>query len=385
MRISYSSKNVKSTKCAKVLVVDDDASFRGLIRRIFEDDSYRVMDAATARQAWGLLLEESIDIVILDLVLQKETDGMDLLKRLRQDPKLKDIPVVTVTCHLGNEWLARSIKLGANDCFRKGFDQGIFKCKVEQFISQRRAEMKSNRGHGAGRRARKTGTEGVVLVAVDGEKRLRLTRQRLRAAGYEVISTLNTARIVALALKHRPDCIVLDCDDGGCDAAEVCADIQSHTLIRPTPVIVQSLRPAMKLKVLRGGADHFVPKSDDPEELLVAVHICQRRREWSAQILRKGDIMLDPRGRTVYLDNAPVATLPEDRFRLLYLLVQSSPNPVSRQDICRRVLRRPELPEKSRAVDALASRLRRDIKEPLRDRIISRRNFGFSYSLDSSG
>ena len=360
----------KPTKRAKVLVVDDDDDFRGLIRRIFQDDSYRVTDAVSARQAWRLLLEESFDIVILDLVLRKETDGMTLLKRLRQEPRIKDIPVVTVTCHLGDEWLARSIKKGATDCFRKGFDPRIFKSKIDQFISQRRDE---------GEKGREPRVKGVVLLASDDTKRLILTRQWLKADGYRVISTSNPARVATLARKRRPDCIVLDCDRGGCRAAEICADIQPHTLIRPTPVVVRSRHRAKKLDILKAGADHFVQESNNPDELLVIIHVCLRRKEWNVQILRKGDLMLDPQGRTVYLKDVPVAVLSEEQFRFLYLLVRNSPKPVSRREIFRRVMRCPEPPAKSRAVDGLAYRLRKELGEPVSAGVVSSRNFGFVY------
>lgn len=79
-----------------VLVVDDNADDRKLLRRILEDAGYIVREAAGGAEAIVMIIEQSPDLVVLDLMMP-EVDGFAVLENLKGHELTRQIPVVVVT------------------------------------------------------------------------------------------------------------------------------------------------------------------------------------------------------------------------------------------------------------------------------------------------
>jgi Amt family ammonium transporter len=79
-----------------VLVVEDDAATRELMRRILEHEGWEVFEAANGRAAIELLQVAQPTIILLDLMMP-EVDGFQFIEVLRADPRAREIPVVVVT------------------------------------------------------------------------------------------------------------------------------------------------------------------------------------------------------------------------------------------------------------------------------------------------
>lgn len=80
----------------RVLVVEDDADTRAMMRRILEGEGWRVMEAANGRLAAACMDARPPDAVLLDLMMP-EMDGFEFLECLRRDPRWCSVPVVIVT------------------------------------------------------------------------------------------------------------------------------------------------------------------------------------------------------------------------------------------------------------------------------------------------
>src|SRR4029079_13249089 len=78
-----------------VLIADDDAISRKLLRRLLEQDGYAVCAAADGMEALELFAEESIDLVLLDIVMPG-LDGIPVLERLKATPGA-DVPVIMIS------------------------------------------------------------------------------------------------------------------------------------------------------------------------------------------------------------------------------------------------------------------------------------------------
>ena len=109
-----------ATKCftatefltGKVLVLDDDASFRALARAILEPAGFEVLESADLRECLKHLGEKSIDAVILDLVMPAR-DGFEALRELRQ--LFQETRIVAVSgAPRADLYLAMSAHLGAD-------------------------------------------------------------------------------------------------------------------------------------------------------------------------------------------------------------------------------------------------------------------------------
>ncbi|KHK00803.1 response regulator [Desulfovibrio sp. TomC] len=83
-------------KRLRVLVVDDSKVMRGIIRKMLGSDATDVLEACDGRQALELLAAEPVDCIISDWNMPR-MKGIDLLRRVRGDGALADMPFVMVT------------------------------------------------------------------------------------------------------------------------------------------------------------------------------------------------------------------------------------------------------------------------------------------------
>ena len=79
-----------------VLVVDDEVAIRELLGRFLEDRGFSVKNAGTVADAKLALADGPIDAVVLDVRIS-DRPGLELLEFIRQQPKLRDIPVLVFT------------------------------------------------------------------------------------------------------------------------------------------------------------------------------------------------------------------------------------------------------------------------------------------------
>lgn len=79
---------------AKILIIDDDTQYRALVRRMLEADGYEVVDAREAKSGHELFDEANPDVVITD-ILMPGVDGIELIRRLRQEGR--SVPIIAIS------------------------------------------------------------------------------------------------------------------------------------------------------------------------------------------------------------------------------------------------------------------------------------------------
>jgi DNA-binding response OmpR family regulator len=104
----------------KILIIEDDASFRRVYHDMLETAGYNVLIADNGEMGWDLAKSEKPSLIILDLVLPG-LHGFEVLKNIRGDSETKDIPVL-ITTALGEQAdIKKGLELGATDYMVKGF------------------------------------------------------------------------------------------------------------------------------------------------------------------------------------------------------------------------------------------------------------------------
>jgi two-component system phosphate regulon response regulator OmpR len=101
-----------------VLVVDDDARLRELLRRYLAGEGFRVTTAADAAEARGRLAGVAFDLIVLDVMMPGET-GLELTESLR---RTHDIPIVLLTARGTPEDRIAGFEHGADDYLPKPFE-----------------------------------------------------------------------------------------------------------------------------------------------------------------------------------------------------------------------------------------------------------------------
>jgi two-component system chemotaxis response regulator CheY len=116
----------------KALVVDDSKTIRMILGRTLRELGYEVCEAANGIEALRVIETEkaSFNLVLADWNMP-EMNGLDLLKRLRQDPELSSLKVIMVTTETELDHMVSALEAGANEYVMKPFTKDILKEKLE--------------------------------------------------------------------------------------------------------------------------------------------------------------------------------------------------------------------------------------------------------------
>jgi signal transduction histidine kinase len=111
-----------------VLVVDDSADMRAYIANLLGAE-WKVVCAADGAQAWDMLQERPVDIVVSD-VMMPVLDGLELTKRIKASELLGHIPVILVTARGGSDASTSGLHTGADDYLAKPFSPDELRARV---------------------------------------------------------------------------------------------------------------------------------------------------------------------------------------------------------------------------------------------------------------
>ena len=177
-----------------------------------------------------------------------------------------------------------------------------------------------------------------VLVIDDEPQILRALRRSLEAQDYDVATAEGAEEGLALAAAHTPNLVVLDLGLPDLEGTEVIRRLRSWTDV---PVIVLSVREGRsdKIEALDAGADDYVTKPFDVEELLARMRAALRRTDAdlaSEPELRYGDLQVDLGRRLVRLGEDPVHLTPNE-YALLEAMVTNPGKLLTHQWLLRKV------------------------------------------------
>ncbi len=122
---------------ARILIVDDGAENRDVLRRRLEREGHAVEAAENGRRALERVAQRPYDLVLLD-VLMPELDGYAVLDALKGSPKTRDIPVIMISALDELEGIVRCIERGAEDYLHKPFDPVLLRARINASLDKKR-------------------------------------------------------------------------------------------------------------------------------------------------------------------------------------------------------------------------------------------------------
>lgn len=119
-----------------ILIVDDVATNRIVLRAKLLSARYRPLLAATGAEALRISRTERPDLIILDLYLP-DIPGIEVLKALREDPATSQIPVIVLSSATRAEDRTAALAAGADEVFRKPCDDGLLLARLRNLLRGR--------------------------------------------------------------------------------------------------------------------------------------------------------------------------------------------------------------------------------------------------------
>jgi chemosensory pili system protein ChpA (sensor histidine kinase/response regulator) len=125
------------------MVVDDSITVRRVTQRLLERNGMRVLTARDGMDAVTLLQDNVPDIILLDIEMPR-MDGYEVAAHVRNDPRLKDVPIIMITSRVGEKHRARAIELGVDDYLGKPYQEAQLLDAITPLVQRRRAAQQAS-------------------------------------------------------------------------------------------------------------------------------------------------------------------------------------------------------------------------------------------------
>ena len=161
-----------------IYIVEDDAAIRELEQYALQSSGYEVQSFETSEPFWQAMRTAEPELVILDVMLPGE-DGFSILKKLRNTPALRRLPIIMVTAKSSELDTVRGLDCGADDYITKPFGMMEFVARVKAVLRRCARQSEERELHCKGLRVNVSRHE----VSYQGEVK-ELTRKEFELLEY---------------------------------------------------------------------------------------------------------------------------------------------------------------------------------------------------------
>jgi len=249
-------------KKVSVLIVDDEPAVREVFSHLLKKNEYKILKAASGREALQIIEHEKIDICFLDIRMP-EMDGLKTLPLMKAaDPHVQ---IIIITAYRDTNEALEALNLGAVDYINKPFDHEDIERLIHKYINRREREfpelLDGVGQSGSQEKSAPALKPAARILIVDDEKDINeIFKKTLTKAGYEVTSVTDGVQAVYEFKKKVYHVVLVDLKIAGLDGIAVMKAVKE---IRPsTEVIIVtgfgSLESAQE--ALRAGAYDYLLK-----------------------------------------------------------------------------------------------------------------------------
>ena len=119
-----------------LLIVDDSLTMRAVIKKVvqmsgFEAESY--LQAGSGADAIKIMAEEKVDLVLSDINMPEMT-GIQMLKKVKSDPKMSSIPIIMISTEGSEERISEAMDHGASGYLKKPFQPEEIRTLLEETL-----------------------------------------------------------------------------------------------------------------------------------------------------------------------------------------------------------------------------------------------------------
>ncbi len=247
----------------KILLVDDDKELVYGMSVWLKSKGFKVFPALDATSAITMAKKEKPDLVILDMGLPG--NGYLTMECFTALMPPAHIPIIVMTAGDTSVHREKALQAGAEAFFQKPFDSHQLLAAIENALIDELPEPPEKES--------KDVNQKKILIVDDDQDLLHALRVRLKSHGFRVHFASDAVLAVHLALKIKPDLIILDIGLPGGDGYLTMERLRSKPALAHVPIIIISAGDASlhQDKALLAGADAFFPEPIDHHQLLVAI------------------------------------------------------------------------------------------------------------------
>ena len=119
----------------RILYVEDNPNNALLVQRILAAEGHQLLVASDATIGWETAVTHQPDLILMDLHLPGEMNGLELTQRLKQQPGLQHIPIVALTAHDSVEVETAALAAGCSGFLRKPADLRQIRQTLQTFLN----------------------------------------------------------------------------------------------------------------------------------------------------------------------------------------------------------------------------------------------------------
>jgi PAS domain S-box-containing protein len=150
---------------AKILIVDDEESFRVVVRMLLEKERHRILEAASGKEALRVIEEDKPDLVLLDVMMPDMT-GIQVLEHARDHHP--EVDVIMITAYGSLEIAVDALRLGAYDFIQKPMDNEELLASINRCLEKRRLDGELRRLRRLNERIVQKMKEGILILDREG-------------------------------------------------------------------------------------------------------------------------------------------------------------------------------------------------------------------------
>ena len=278
---------------ARVLVVDDVPANLKLLEARLNAEYFEVLTAQSGREALEICERSACDIVLLD-VMMPQMDGFEVARRLKKNPATLHIPIIMVTALDQPSDRVRGLEAGADDFLTKPVNDLALITRVRSLV---RLKMVTDELRMRAATSRDIGIAALVETSIEGRISGKVMVVDDRGASRErIVGALGAEHKVELESDAQQalfrlaegdfDLLMLSLELERFDALRLVGQVRTVERTRHLPILLIT-EPEQSARLLRGldlGANDYIVRPIDKNELLARVRTQVRRRRYTEQL-----------------------------------------------------------------------------------------------------
>lgn len=258
-----------------ILLVEDSEPAIIQIKDMLESNHYRVTAVRSGAEALSALTEFTPDAMILDLMMP-QMDGFELLEKIRNFEPTKTVPVLILSAKhitpddikmLKNNNVHQLIQKG--DVQKEALLQAVYSMVVKNEITTVTQKPAVQNSEPEIRNTKlKAQQKPLVLIVEDNADNM-VTVKAILNENYRIVDAINGEQGVKMAIKHKPDIILMDIALPEMDGIQAFKEIRNNAYLQHIPIIAltASAMTSDREAILSYGFDAYVAKPIDESEL----------------------------------------------------------------------------------------------------------------------